>query len=162
MKLTDTQTTVLAAAAARTNGAIMPLPPHLRGGAIAKVCDALIAKGVAVAVDAGEMNGPVISDAGRQVLGLLTKPPSIDEDVSTAEPSKKHRTPRTNTKQAQLIAMLKAPEGASVDEIVTAFGWQAHTVRGAIAGALKKKLGLQIGSEAVEGRGRGRVYRIAE
>lgn len=54
--------------------------------------------------------------------------------------------------------MLKAPEGASIEEIVTAFGWQAHTVRGAIAGALKKKLGLQVGSETVEGRGR--VYRI--
>ena len=54
--------------------------------------------------------------------------------------------------------MLKTPEGASVDEIVAAFGWQAHTVRGAIAGALKKKLGLQVGSETIVGRGR--VYRI--
>ena len=62
------------------------------------------------------------------------------------------------TKQAQLIEMLEAPEGASTAEIVAAFGWQPHTVRAAIAGALKKKLGLQIGSEAIEGRGR--VYRI--
>ena len=42
-------------------------------------------------------------------------------------------------------AMLKAPEGASVDEIVTAFSWKAHTVRGAIAGALKKSLGCKLG-----------------
>ena len=70
------------------------------------------------------------------------------------------REPRTGTKQAQLIAMLKAPTGASVEEIVAAFGWQPHTVRGAIAGTLKKKLGLQVGSEASEGRGR--VYRIAD
>ncbi len=62
------------------------------------------------------------------------------------------------TKQARLVAMLEAPEGASIEEIVAAFGWQPHTVRGAIAGALKKRLGLQIGSEAIEGRGR--VYRI--
>ena len=55
--------------------------------------------------------------------------------------------------------MLKRPEGASIDEIVTAFGWQAHTVRGAIAGALKKKLGLNVVSEKSEGRGR--IYRIA-
>jgi len=54
--------------------------------------------------------------------------------------------------------MLQSPEGASLDEIVTATGWQAHTVRGAIAGALKKKLGLTITSEKVEGRGR--VYRL--
>ena len=59
----------------------------------------------------------------------------------------------------QLIAMLKAPKGASIDEIVTAFGWQPHTVRGAIAGALKRKLGLNVVSEKSEGRGR--IYRIA-
>jgi hypothetical protein len=54
--------------------------------------------------------------------------------------------------------MLRRPEGVSLNEIVTATGWQAHTVRGAIAGALKKKLGLTINSEKVDGRGR--VYRI--
>jgi len=68
------------------------------------------------------------------------------------------RQPRAGTKQAQLIAMLNQPDGASLDEIVAATGWQAHTVRGAIAGALKRKLGLTIGSQKVEGRGR--VYRI--
>jgi hypothetical protein len=46
----------------------------------------------------------------------------------------------------------------SIEEIVAAFGWQPHTVRGAIAGALKKKLGLDVTSEKVEGRGR--VYRV--
>ena len=65
---------------------------------------------------------------------------------------------RVGTKQAQLVAMLETPDGASTAEIVAAFGWQPHTVRGAIAGALKKRLGLQIGSKAIEGRGR--VYRI--
>jgi hypothetical protein len=49
--------------------------------------------------------------------------------------------------------------GASVEEIIKAFGWQPHTVRGAIAGALKKKLGLAVTSEKIEGRGR--VYLIA-
>jgi hypothetical protein len=65
---------------------------------------------------------------------------------------------RAGTKQAALIAMLRQPDGASIDEIVAATGWQPHTVRGAIAGALKKKLGLTIGSEKIEGRWR--VYRI--
>jgi Protein of unknown function (DUF3489) len=54
--------------------------------------------------------------------------------------------------------MLRQPNGATIEEIVTAFGWQPHTVRGAIAGALKKKLGLNVASEKVEDRGR--VYRI--
>ena len=54
--------------------------------------------------------------------------------------------------------MLRTPEGATIDEIVAATGWQPHTVRGAIAGALKKKLGLEVTSEKVEGRGR--VYRL--
>lgn len=54
--------------------------------------------------------------------------------------------------------MLKTAKGATIDEIVKALDWQPHTVRGAMAGALKKKLGLNITSEKVEGRGR--VYRI--
>ena len=72
--------------------------------------------------------------------------------------AKAERKPRTDTKQAKLIAMLEAKDGATVEEIAAEFGWQAHTVRGAIYGALKKKLGLDVTSEKVEGRGR--VYRI--
>jgi predicted HTH transcriptional regulator len=72
----------------------------------------------------------------------------------------KAKTPdtRANSKQAQLIEMLQRPEGATIEEIVKKFDWQTHTVRGAIAGALKKKLGLNVQSEKVEGRGR--FYRI--
>ena len=72
--------------------------------------------------------------------------------------SPKARTPRTGTKQAKLIEMLRADGGATIDEIVAATGWQPHTVRGAFAGALTKKLGLEVTSEKVEGRGR--VYSL--
>ena len=72
----------------------------------------------------------------------------------------KLREPRKDSKQAQLIAMLRRAKGASIDEIVEALGWQAHTVRGAIAGALKRKLGLNVVSEKSERRGR--IYRIAD
>ena len=68
------------------------------------------------------------------------------------------RTPREGTKQATMIAMLQRKNGATIAEIVEATGWQQHTVRGAFAGALKKKLGLNIVSERMDGRGR--VYRI--
>lgn len=158
MKLTDTQLVVLAAAAARSDGSILPLPPHLKGGAVAKVCDALIARGLAAEVATGSATKLVVSDAAREALGIAPEASAQAEapraQASAAEPKSR----RSNTKQAQLIAMLESPEGANIEEIVAAFGWQAHTVRGAIAGALKKKLGLQIVSEAIEGRGR--VYRI--
>ena len=75
-------------------------------------------------------------------------------------PKPRSRRPRTreDSKQAQLIAMLRRAKGATIDEIVEALEWQPHTVRGAIAGALKKKLGLDVTSEKDEKRGR--VYRI--
>jgi hypothetical protein len=65
---------------------------------------------------------------------------------------------REGTKQAKLIALLR--KGVTIDEMVAATGWQSYTVRGAMAGALKKRLGLTIASDKVEGRGR--VYRIAD
>ena len=67
--------------------------------------------------------------------------------------------PRAGSKQAQGIDLLQRPDGATVDELATAMGWQRHTVRGLIAGALKKKLGLDVVSEKTE---RGRCYRIGE
>ena len=66
---------------------------------------------------------------------------------------------RDGSKQAQLIAMLRRAKGATVDEIAEALSWQPHTVRGAIAGALKKKLSLDVTSEKDDTRGR--IYRIA-
>jgi predicted ArsR family transcriptional regulator len=54
--------------------------------------------------------------------------------------------------------MLQRAKGATIDELAEALEWQPHTVRGAIAGALKKKLGLEVTSEKHEKRGR--VYRL--
>jgi hypothetical protein len=61
------------------------------------------------------------------------------------------------TKLADLIAMLREKRGASIDQLVKATGWQKHSVRGAISGALKKKLGLKVVSEKTDA---GRTYRI--
>jgi Protein of unknown function (DUF3489) len=63
------------------------------------------------------------------------------------------------SKQDAVIAMLRRPEGATVDEVASTTGWQRHTVRGVFSGTLKKKLGLTLASAKEE---RGRVYRIAE
>jgi len=64
------------------------------------------------------------------------------------------------TKQQIMIDLLRRPEGATIEEIANATEWQSHTVRGAMSGALKKKLGRAINSEKVEERGR--VYRIED
>jgi hypothetical protein len=61
---------------------------------------------------------------------------------------------REGTKQGVLVEMLKRPDGATIQEMMKATGWLSHTVRGAMAGALKKRLGLKIASEKIDGRGR--------
>ena len=63
------------------------------------------------------------------------------------------------TKLAQLEAMLRRPEGATIDQIGASIGWQAHSVRGAMSGTLKKKQGLTITSDKAEDGQR--IYRIA-
>ena len=66
--------------------------------------------------------------------------------------------PKRPSKQDVVIAMLRQPEGATVDEVASVTGWQRHTVRGVFSGTLKKKLGLALASAK---EARGRVYRIA-
>jgi hypothetical protein len=66
---------------------------------------------------------------------------------------------KRQSKQGKVIAMLRRSEGATVDEVASAMGWQRHTVRGLFSGTFKKKLGLTLASAQEE---RGRVYRIAE
>jgi len=69
------------------------------------------------------------------------------------------KTRGSDSKQAKLIELLERQEGATIAQLVKVLGWQAHTVRGAISGALKKKLGLTVTSEKAEGGAR--VYRVA-
>src|SRR5438045_9632907 len=66
--------------------------------------------------------------------------------------------PMSKCRPRSATAMLRRPEGATVDEVASVMGWQRHTVRGLFSGTLKKKLGLSVASAAEE---RGRVYRIA-
>ena len=67
--------------------------------------------------------------------------------------------PKRPSKQDVVIAMVRQPEGATVDEVASVTGWQCHTVRGVFSGTLKKQLRLTLASAKEE---RGRVYRIAE
>ncbi|MEO5338711.1 MAG: DUF3489 domain-containing protein [Magnetospirillum sp. WYHS-4] len=161
-KLSDTQLVILSAAAGRPKGRVLPLTVALKGAAVGKVVDSLIAKGLieetpATAKDArwrDAEDGAVtlrITRAGIKIINAE----AADEDAA-AETT----TPRTRegSKQAKLIEMLKRPQGASIAEIAETFKWAGHTVRGVVAEALKKKLGLAVTSEKIEGRGR--VYAI--
>ena len=86
---------------------------------------------------------------------------SVAAEAPAAEDATAEAKPQTRegTKQATLIAMLRRPEGADLDEIAEATNWQKHSIRGAISGALKRKLGLEVTSEK-DGQGR-RTYKIA-
>ena len=170
-ELTNTQRAVLTAAAQRPGLQILPLPDHIKGGAAKKVTTALLARGL-VRED-GDNGTVVATDAGLRAIGIAPTPkepsasiaaptePRADSEPSVSDSAvqKAPRKTRPGTRQATLIAMLEAPEGASIAEIADATGWQHHTVRGAIAGALKKRLGLDVTSEKDETRGR--VYRLA-
>jgi Protein of unknown function (DUF3489) len=164
-KLSQTQTLILSRASQQGDRIALPLPDRLRGGAANKVVGALVAKGFLEEVDADLRNGDplwrktgdghgttlVITEAGLEAVGVKSDMPKPDP-----EPTKPKT--RAGTKQARLIEMLEAPDGATISEIVTALDWRPHSVRGVISGVLKKRLGLTITSEKTEPRGR--VYRI--
>ena len=64
-----------------------------------------------------------------------------------------------HTKQDRIIAMLRAPAGATIASLVTATEWQQHSVRGFLAGVVRKRLGLNLVSEQTD---KGRVYHIRD
>jgi hypothetical protein len=83
---------------------------------------------------------------------------SAFQELSPRARDEPRRTVATGSKQAQVIEMLRRAAGATIDEIAGATGWQRHSVRGMMSGALKKKLGLDV---VPTKEVRGRVYRIA-
>ena len=163
--LTDTQTLILSTACARENGLIFPVTANLKGGAVGNICKSLLKRGLIEEIPAADpdtvwRHGEAGSLTLRatlfafSALGLRT----VEGTAPAVQPDLTPPTQRKGTKQAQLIDMLKVPEGATIEEIVTATGWLCHTVRGVMSGALKKKLGLTITSDKVDGRGR--VYKL--
>jgi uncharacterized protein DUF3489 len=187
-KLTDSQLVILSAAAERDGGAALPLPKSLKfkGAAVTRMLNGLRRQSLleekpaphdAIAWREGKDGGRmmlVITAAGLKALDDETAGKTSRRSRPTKSRAKKARpetkaadaqgrnrkqpTSRAGTKQGLLIDLLKRKSGATIDEIVTATGWQPHSVRGAISGSLKKKLGLVISSEKVADRGR--VYRI--
>ena len=167
-KLTDTQTAILKAAAGRADGSIEPLPATLRGGARAKVIEGLLARGLVV--DAG--GHILLTDVGYAAVGkrrpvpkgvqkmdapdALTKREAIHALQKLEVPS---RTIRPGTKLAAIIDAMLHPGGATIAQMMAGTGWQAHTVRGAISGMVRKRLGYEVVTE--KGADGQRGYRIA-
>ncbi len=150
IKLTDTQRQIIEHAVMNTNGKIEWFPDNVKGGARNKVLDSMFNR----AFITRDGDGWCVAAEGYDVLGV---PRPGSSAAQTTEPAQ--RRTRANSKQTEVIAMLKRPEGATIGEICLATGWQQHTVRGTFAGAFKKKLGLEITSSKEPGRDR--VYRIA-
>src|ERR1700684_1685906 len=93
--------------------------------------------------------------ATRSIARKAAKSPSRKRP--TAASSKQKAGP--DTKHARIIAMLRTPAGATVAWIMNATDWQQHSVRGFLAGVVRKKLGLNLVSELTD---KGRVYRIKD
>ena len=174
-KLTETQTIILSAGAQRPENIALPLPKGLAGAAAKMAVSKMIEHGWLQEVDAnlrrneplwretGDGHGTtlVVTDAGLLAIGIdpvVVKTVVAIREHAAKTPAAKPPTQRAGTKQAQIIAMLQRPEGATIAEIVAATAWQAHSARGVISGVLKKKLGLVVGSTKEDGRGA--VYRI--
>ncbi len=168
--LNPNQQAILERAVQDSAGKIAWFPEHIKGGARAKVLEGLF-KRTLITPDGDDW---VVAAEGYDALGLprpVALPPTItlndpelEADVTKAEASwqthNRHKPIRTraDSKQALIIGLLQRPEGATIAQIMEATGWQQHTVRGTLAGTLKKRLGLTIHSSKETGGQR--VYRI--
>ncbi|WP_085440261.1 DUF3489 domain-containing protein [Magnetofaba australis] len=83
--------------------------------------------------------------------------------MSAAKQRSGKRGPRSDSKQAKSIELMKRPEGATIEQIAEVTGWSASTIRGFISGSLRKRLGLNVTSERVtDEQGKRTIYRIVE
>lgn len=187
--ITERQLDLITRAHCDANGLIEPLL-ELKGGAKLKMIASLAQRGlieqresqwrltpVAIAIIKGEAQPedvlPPMSTTA-VTAPPLADDPELEAAIAAAEACWQQAQPdvaakrvREHSKQALVIEMLKRPEGATIAQICEATSWQAHTTRGFFAGTIKKKLGLTIVSEKIEGPsgtpGAGqRLYRIAE
>jgi hypothetical protein len=92
--------------------------------------------------------------ANRSIARKTDKPASRKRPAAASKPKA-----GSDTKHARIVAMLRAPAGATVAWIMNATDWQQHSVRGFLAGVVRKKLGLNLVSELTD---KGRVYRIKD
>jgi len=134
--------------------------------------DANLRRGEPLWRETGDGHGTTLiaTEAGLAVIGIepvvaatmnnlrkskleLASAPKDAAEALTDPATPKPIAIRAGTKQAEIVALIQRPQGASISEIVEVTGWAAHSARGMISGGLKKKLGLPIISEKVDQRG---------
>lgn len=149
-KLNDAKRTILAGAATRTNLHVLPVPVTV------KVSEAMVDKMMSELLDAGlvaetaamrddvvwrEADGggmtPIVTEAGLAAIGI----------VPGSQPAEQPAPSDKLTKQDSVMALLRRQQGASIEEMMAATGWQSHSVRGWMSGTAKKRLGLEFISE---------------
>lgn len=143
-KLTPTQALLLRAAARRANGRVIP-PTNLRGGARVKAMTALMRREW---IEGGD-GGYVLTDAGYAVAGRKRPAPPEAEGIQEMDAPDDLQLlegipVRPGTKLAALVVALRRPQGATNLQLMLATGWHPHSVRGAISGLLRKRLGLNV------------------
>jgi hypothetical protein len=185
IQLSDTQIAILAAAVGSEDRMVFPITLPIKGGAVGNVLKSLLKRGLLEEVAAGDAHSVwrcgddgapltlVASDAGCRAIAEEASENERDTQDKQVEPrpeagqdreqggSKQTPdvpAPRVGAKQEALLALLRRPQGATVADLQAATGWQPHSVRGALSGLVRKKLGLAVTSSK-EGD-RGRVYRI--
>ena len=155
-KLTPTQALLLRAAARRADGRVIP-PDNLRGGARVKAMTGLMRRDW---IESGEV-GYVLTDAGYAVAGRKRPaPPEDRQPVETPDDLQllEGISVRPGTKLAALVVALRRPQGATNLQLMLATGWQPHSVRSAISGLLRKRMGLNV--VLTRNAAGERVYRI--
>lgn len=170
IQLTATQFAVIKTATGRSDGNIEPLPSNLRGGARAKVIDGLLAKDLVTKFHYPDRVEYYLTDAAYAVVGRkrkvpapVTPDPELESAVTAAEAKwqgdavtkrdaadalpKAEVGFRPGTKLAEIVAAMRRPGGATIAQMMADTGWQAHTVRGAISGMIRKRLGYEVVTE---------------
>ena len=95
--------------------------------------------------------------AKKRAVALSATPAAAAKPAQLAPRKPKRPNSEPGSKQDSVIAMLKSPAGATIDAMMKATGWQQHSVRGFLAGVVRKRLKLKLGSKKVDGK---RVYQI--
>ena len=156
--LSNTQYEILERAIDHNGGQVTWFPDNVKGGARHKVLQGLLNKAL-ILRDAND--NCCVTAEGYVALGrdmpapvALHHDPEMEAAVAPGRPRM-----RENSKQAEVIRMLRRPEGATIAQICEVTGWLAHTVRGTFAGTFKRRLGLNITSDKNDGGER--AYRIA-
>jgi hypothetical protein len=172
--LSDSQRGVLTAALERKDRCLYPITAVLKGGAVGNVARSLLKRGLVEEVPAGTNtvwrhgeDGAALTLRATRLAAKVVQGKDSPAPRSTTRRervTKPHTAPTAATSagkrgsaQQSLLALLSRAEGATIAELQQATGWQPHSVRGALSGIVKKKLGHEVFSTKEE---RGRVYRI--